>query len=514
MQYFSSPTKKRKKIKKKKRKTVKRAKPNRFLLFLKSIRFDSKKKSSSSRKRAGNATLSSLHAMPDISLIITVALLSIGGILMIFSASAVIAYIYNDGNTFYFVIRQIIWVSLGSIIAYILYLLPIRYLKRLSLIILFVGAGLMFIMLPEALGGVAADGTPAIDIPFVKTINGATRWIGLPLFDLQPSEFMKFAFITYIAAWLTNKKEDTSKSTSENGPIVIMGFLFLHLLIAGVLLYLNVDIFVLVGYGVVSIPTFLLGITILIKNQADSFYVYFSQVLAPFFILLGSVSALVLAQRDLDTTVIIGLTILCIFYAAYRDLIHNFGTALTASLASGFGLIALYGEGYRRSRLDVFWELIRTGSIQSDVIRQGSGFQVYNGLVALGSGGLWGLGYGESRQKLFYLQEAAYTDSIFVVLGEEFGFFGVLFVIIGFLYLGSIGLKIASKSNDTFSSLLAIGMTSWIVIQAFLNMAANLSIIPFGGMPLPFFTYGGSSTLTIFMAVGVLLNVSKLNNKT
>src|SRR5690606_23973454 len=113
------------------------------------------------------------------------------------------------------------------------------------------------------------------------------------------------------------------------------------------------------------------------------------------------------------------------------------------------------------------------------------------------------------RQKLFFLQEAAYTDSIFAVIAEELGLLGSLAVVFAFLLFASRGLNIAKNASDRFSSLLAIGLTSWIVIQAFLNIAANLSIIPFAGMPLPFFTYGGSNTITVLIAVGLLLNISK-----
>ena len=122
------------------------------------------------------------------------------------------------------------------------------------------------------------------------------------------------------------------------------------------------------------------------------------------------------------------------------------------------------------------------------------------------------MGYGESRQKLFFLQEAAYTDSIFSVFAEEFGLLGSLILVFGYFYFMALGLQIARNANNKFLALIAIGVTAWICIQAFLNIAANLALIPFGGMPLPFFTYGGSNTITTLMAIGILLNVSKTSN--
>src|SRR5690606_10097319 len=117
-------------------------------------------------------------------------------------------------------------------------------------------------------------------------------------------------------------------------------------------------------------------------------------------------------------------------------------------------------------------------------------FQVWNGLVGYGSGGIFGNGYAESVIKQGYLQEAAYTDSIFAIIGDEFGFVGSLFIILAFLLIASIGFKIATEAKTKFNALLAVGMTTLIVLQALLNIAAVLVIIPFGGMPLPFFTYG------------------------
>jgi cell division protein FtsW len=172
------------------------------------------------------------------------------------------------------------------------------------------------------------------------------------------------------------------------------------------------------------------------------------------------------------------------------------------------GLAATLLASYRMSRFQSFLQILINGE-PSNTFKRGESFQVWNGLVALGLGGLLGVGYGQSKQKLFFLQEAAYTDSIFSIVGEEFGLLGTLAVILGFLVILSIGLKIAKEAPNKYLFLFASGITAWIIIQAFLNIAANLALIPFGGIPLPFLTYGGSNTIMILIGVGLLLNISK-----
>ncbi len=391
--------------------------------------------------------------IPNLNLLFLTILLLTGGLLMIFSASALIAYSTRDGDTFFYFKRQIIWIVLGSMAGLVFYILPIALIKKLSPLMLAGSLMLLLYILPEALfGKTAIDGTTTgIQMPFVNQINGATRWIDIGSFSLQPSELIKFTLVIYLSAWLTRDFKISKKDPTGD---------------------------------------------------------HMKKVLFPFLFIAGIISVLILLQRDFDTTVIIFLTILMVYYMSGNDRLHTIGTYGIGFFASLFGSLALILEPYRRSRVACFFDIFINGRPTGDKA-QADCFQVWNGLVALGSGGLFGVGYGESRQKLGFLQEAAYTDSIFVIIGEEFGLIGAIFVIVGFLYFASLGLKIASDAPDKFSSLLAIGMTSWIVIQAFLNIAANLAVIPFGGMPLPFFTYGGSSTIVALMSVGLLLNISK-----
>jgi len=137
-----------------------------------------------------------------------------------------------------------------------------------------------------------------------------------------------------------------------------------------------------------------------------------------------------------------------------------------------------------------------------------TGYQIRNALIAIGSGGLWGLGFGQSRQKYLYLPEA-HTDSIFAIISEELGFVGASLVVLAFTVLAFRGFKIAKEAADDFGRLLATGIVVWLIFQAFINIAAMLSLIPLTGVPLPFISYGGTNLIISLAAVGILLNISK-----
>lgn len=139
---------------------------------------------------------------------------------------------------------------------------------------------------------------------------------------------------------------------------------------------------------------------------------------------------------------------------------------------------------------------------------QGSGFQLVQSFIALGSGGLTGVGLGNSQQKLLYLPES-HTDFIFSIIGEEFGFFGVTAIVLLFLILFLKGIAIANRTQDRFGYYLAIGLSLMIALQALINFAVATGLVPTKGLPLPFISYGGSSLLVNLIAVGMLLNISR-----
>ncbi|MBM4128629.1 MAG: hypothetical protein FJ243_00760, partial [Nitrospira sp.] len=139
---------------------------------------------------------------------------------------------------------------------------------------------------------------------------------------------------------------------------------------------------------------------------------------------------------------------------------------------------------------------------------QGSGFQLVQSFIALGSGGLTGVGIGGSKQKLAYLPES-HTDFIFSIIGEEFGFIGVSVVMLLFLLLFVRGMTIANRAKDRFAHFLAVGLSLMISLQALINFAVATGMVPTKGLPLPFISYGGSSLLVNMIAIGLLLNISK-----
>jgi cell division protein FtsW len=141
-----------------------------------------------------------------------------------------------------------------------------------------------------------------------------------------------------------------------------------------------------------------------------------------------------------------------------------------------------------------------------------TGYHIQNALIAIGSGGLFGLGFGQSRQKYLYLPEA-HTDSIFAIIGEELGILGATALVALFVFLAIRGFRIAKQAPDCFGRLIATGVTCWIIFQAFINIAAVSGLIPLTGVPLPFISYGGTSIVFLMAATGVVLNISKYSEK-
>jgi len=217
----------------------------------------------------------------------------------------------------------------------------------------------------------------------------------------------------------------------------------------------------------------------------------------PYIVLLGLVFLLILQQPDLGTAVAIGGTVMVLIFIAGARLGHLFGLATAAVPVL---MLAIWSEDYRRRRFLAF--------LNPEADPQGSGFHIIQALYAIGSGGLFGLGLGESRQKFFYLP-AEHTDFIFAILAEELGFVGGLFVVGLFVMLAWRGFRVAMTAPDTFSSLLAAGVTTMIVSQALLNIGVVSGILPITGIPLPFISFGGSSLIFTMAGVGMLLNVSR-----
>ncbi|ADG83006.1 stage V sporulation protein E [Thermincola ferriacetica] len=223
----------------------------------------------------------------------------------------------------------------------------------------------------------------------------------------------------------------------------------------------------------------------------------FSQGLLPNLLILGLACGLILLQPDLGTAVSVAGTVFVMLFAAGAEARHLSALALAGIGAVG---LAIAFEPYRLRRFLAFLDP------WADPL--GSGFHIIQSLYALGSGGLFGLGLGQSHQKFFYLPEQ-HTDFIFAVLGEELGFLGGSLVLLLFILFVWRGFRIALSSPDSFSSLLAVGITTMVALQAIINIGVVTGSMPVTGIPLPLISFGGSSLIFTLIGVGILLNISK-----
>lgn len=291
---------------------------------------------------------------------------------------------------------------------------------------------LMSLVLPLYIFAVAL--TAAVFIPGIgATFNGARRWIDLGFVTIQPSEILKIGVILMLAAVLARTKGK------------------------------------LQGY---------------------------KDGLIPFCVIIGIPSALLLAQPNTSTVLIIGAAGCAMYFLAgapWRDFL-----ILGAIACIGFSIL-VWQRPYLMARVQTFI------NPASDPLA--SGYHIQQSLIAIGSGGLTGRGFGQSVQKFNYLPEAQ-SDSVFAVYGEEFGFVGAALLVLLFVAFTLRGLMIAASASSMFGLLAASGLTLLITFSAFLNIGALLGIAPLTGLPLPFISHGGSALLAALASVGIILNVA------
>ncbi len=285
-------------------------------------------------------------------------------------------------------------------------------------------------------------------LPIVGTKYwGAYRWINIGPFTIQPSEFLKISAILYLAAFLSNKFSESSKK----------------------------------------------GFTASVKNN----YRNFIHIFLPFVFLLLIIATILFFQKDLSTLGIIAITLIAVYFAAGTPLWNSI-LIFASGIASALLLIKI--EPYRVQRFLVF--------LYPEVDPLGIGFQIKQSLLAIGSGGIFGKGLGMSTQKFGFLPSSM-ADSIFAIIGEELGIVGCIIVISLFVFFFWQCIKIAKNSTDKFGKLIAIGICTWFLLQAFINISSTLGLFPLAGIPLPFFSYGGSHIIAELMGIGLLLNISK-----
>lgn len=221
-----------------------------------------------------------------------------------------------------------------------------------------------------------------------------------------------------------------------------------------------------------------------------------------FLTVVGLTLGLILLQPDLGTMIVIGAIALAVYYvsgAPYKQITMIIGVGFAALL------LAVLIAPYRLQRFSVFFN--------PNADPQGEGYHIYQSKIAIGSGGIPGVGLGHSRQKFNYLPEAA-GDSIFPVIAEEMGFIISVGLVILYLAIVLRGFRIARGIGDRFGQTLAVGITTWIALQAFLNIGALSGVLPLTGVPLPFISYGGTSLTVMMAAMGILLNLSRTTKAT
>ena len=356
--------------------------------------------------------------VPDMWLFAAVVALVSVGVVMVYSASAIIAA-DRFHDPYFFLKKQLFWAVLGFGCLWAAMTANYRILERLMLPLLVVSLVLLVLVLVP---------------PFSQEINGTRRWFRWGPVSFQPAELAKFSLVVYLAHFLTRRHE--------------------------------------------VVESFWLG-------------------LLPPLLVAGSMAGLVLLQPDMGSSLTLVVLVFCLLFLAGGRVRQM---TLVAASALPLLAVAIYMAPYRLKRIMTF--------LDPWADPRGSGFQIIQSYLALGSGGLFGRGLGESKQKLFYLPEP-HTDFIFAVLGEELGLLGAVSVIGLFGLLIWRGIRIGLGAPDPFGALLALGLTALLACQTLVNLGVVTGALPTKGLPLPFISFGGSALIMAMISVGVLLNLSQ-----
>lgn len=233
-----------------------------------------------------------------------------------------------------------------------------------------------------------------------------------------------------------------------------------------------------------------------ISRKAEEIKTFWKGFLPPMAV-LGAVIILILLQPDLGTSVSLGVVVLIMLFVARVRLVYLFSLVLTSIPMLS---VLILSAPYRRARIMAF--------LNPWADPKGTGFQIIQSQIALGSGGIFGVGLGHSKQKLFYLP-AAHTDFILSIIGEEMGLIGTVGVIILFMLFLQQGVKVIKNAPDKFGFFVSIGLVSMICFKAVINIGVSCGLLPTKGLPLPFISYGGSSFIFDMVSVGILMNIAR-----
>ena len=354
----------------------------------------------------------------DFWILFTVLVMLAMGTVMVFSASSYSAQYYQN-NKYYFLIRQLLWGTVGVISMLIFSNIDYHRIAACSPLLMLISTILLGLVLIPGIGTV---------------INDSRRWINLKVTTFQPSEFTKIALILFLSFSLS-------------------------------------------------------------KNNHKLKYLFTG--LMPYLLVIAANAALLYFEPHMSAIILITMVSVIILFCAGARISHFLLLSVPVGVV-GWQLII--SQPYRVERIMAFTDPFKYS--------QDQGFQVVNSLYAIASGSLFGRGLGRSLQKNLYLPEP-HNDFIFAILAEELGFVGAVTVIILFMLFIWRGMRVAMNAPDTLGSLIATGITSLIALEAIINIAVVTSTIPTTGMPLPFFSAGGTSTVFLLTSVGILLNISK-----
>ncbi|MBE5819785.1 MAG: putative lipid II flippase FtsW [Clostridiales bacterium] len=382
-------------------------------------------------KKKRNKKVNQLNPF-DFILFITVIVLISLGIIMVLSASSPTS-LATTGSSYTYVYKQLISAIIGIVLMLIISRIDYRHYGKFYKIIYMISIGILLLVIIPGVG---------------RTVNGARRWINIPLFSsVQPSEITKLGLIICIAMYLTQNKNNLKH--------IWIGFF------KPIIIYIGIPVMILL-----------------------------------------------VVQSHFSASMVICAVLAIMMIVAGSRLIHFFtcGSIGAGGLLGVMYIAAKFFDkgSFRLTRITAF--------LDPWADKQGSGWQIIQSLYAIGSGGLFGVGLGKSKQKYLYISEP-HNDFIFAVLAEELGFVGCALVISLFAIFIWRGVVIAMKAPDMFGSLLAIGITALIGLQAIINIAVVTSSMPVTGIALPFFSYGGTSLIILLCAVGILLNISRQTKK-
>ena len=361
--------------------------------------------------------------LPDIHFVLAACALACLGFLLVASSSIEVAS-YRFGQPLSFAVKHAVFLLIASIAGVVAYLIPTRWWYNYATYFLFASIVLLGIILIPGIG---------------LTVKGATRWLSLGIFNLQPSEIAKFTMMLFLASYLVRRLEEVRQKFS--------GF---------------------------------------VKPMA----------------VVGLIAVLLLMEPDYGTLLVLSCAVMGVLLLAGAPFTQYivFGSALVSGL-----IVLAVIEPYRFERIETIF------NPWAD--RYGAGYQITQALLAFGRGGLFGMGLGNSVQKLFYLPEA-HTDFVFAILAEELGLIGALFTVSVMTYMVLRGLLIGRRAElggRPFAAYLTYGLVLLIALQILINLAVNIGLAPTTGLTLPLLSYGGSSLVMTAVSLGVIARISADN---